>query len=271
MCNLKDKILTEWECEGKKKMTSHSLFKFQTQEPRTGATTAQDDDKKLGRKVSRNSWFSIINKFHINWNHLAIRASKTTENLCSKLLADFLLWLTLQPWRWIRYIQPKCRLTFTELQGVISHKTEFFIITLWEPEEPEEATVVSLNEKTVSRADNPLGFLSYFAFHARRTVWDQPAVFLRMLAAVSFPCSFDGWKNVCSILWQVHNSSLFLYSAPSDGFLGGAQSHNLNTSHCSSGSVQRCGSCLAICNRKEVTKYVSEFHLPAVRNLGWTV
>jgi hypothetical protein len=37
---------------------------------------------------------------------------------------------------------------------------------------PAEGTVVSLNEKTVSRADNPLGFLSYFSFHARHKVWD---------------------------------------------------------------------------------------------------
>jgi hypothetical protein len=48
----------------------------------------------------------------------------------------FLIWLTLQPWSWRRYVPLKCQLTFTRLQGVISHKTELFIATAVRTSDP---------------------------------------------------------------------------------------------------------------------------------------
>jgi hypothetical protein len=42
------------------------------------------------------------------------------------LLAGFLLSLFLQPWRWIRYVLPKHRLTLNGLHGVISQKMILF-------------------------------------------------------------------------------------------------------------------------------------------------
>jgi hypothetical protein len=34
----------------------------------------------------------------------------------------FLIWLTPGSWRWRRYVPPKCQMTFTGLQGVVSQK-----------------------------------------------------------------------------------------------------------------------------------------------------
>jgi hypothetical protein len=39
----------------------------------------------------------------------------------------FLVWLIILPWRWRQYVHPKLRLTFNELHGAISQKTELFI------------------------------------------------------------------------------------------------------------------------------------------------
>jgi hypothetical protein len=41
------------------------------------------------------------------------------------------VWLILLSWRWSRYVPPKHRLTFTGLHGVISQKTELFIMLLF--------------------------------------------------------------------------------------------------------------------------------------------
>jgi hypothetical protein len=41
----------------------------------------------------------------------------------------FLAWITLQPWRRKRHVRPKRRSTFNVLHGVISQKTELFILT----------------------------------------------------------------------------------------------------------------------------------------------
>jgi hypothetical protein len=50
-----------------------------------------------------------------------------------KLPHDFTHWFNarfiLRPWRWRRYIPPKCRLTFNGLHGVISQKMALFITT----------------------------------------------------------------------------------------------------------------------------------------------
>jgi hypothetical protein len=44
-------------------------------------------------------------------------------------LAVFLLNLFIRPWRWRRYVPPKCRLRPNRLHGVISQKKILFIIT----------------------------------------------------------------------------------------------------------------------------------------------
>jgi hypothetical protein len=41
----------------------------------------------------------------------------------------FFAWCTLQPWRWRWHVPLKCWLTFNRLHGIISQKTELFIIT----------------------------------------------------------------------------------------------------------------------------------------------
>jgi hypothetical protein len=49
---------------------------------------------------------------------------------------SFLAWLILRTWRWRRYVQPKCWLTFNGLHSAVSQKTEFFItaaVRTWSP------------------------------------------------------------------------------------------------------------------------------------------
>jgi hypothetical protein len=43
----------------------------------------------------------------------------------------FLAWFILRSWQWRRQIRPKRQLTFNELHGVISQKTEYFILIQW--------------------------------------------------------------------------------------------------------------------------------------------
>jgi hypothetical protein len=49
------------------------------------------------------------------------------QELCLPSASCWLLsWLTLLPWRWRRYVPPKCRLNFTRLHGVISQNIKLF-------------------------------------------------------------------------------------------------------------------------------------------------
>jgi hypothetical protein len=61
------------------------------------------------------------------WNHWAItRPASELEHL----LSCWYLARLIRPWRWRRYISPKCQLTFSGLHGVTSQKTELFICIL---------------------------------------------------------------------------------------------------------------------------------------------
>jgi hypothetical protein len=62
--------------------------------------------------------------------HRSDRRFKKLFSLCLLLASRrFLSWLVFQPWRWKRNVPPKSRLSFNELRGVISQKTEFYIPT----------------------------------------------------------------------------------------------------------------------------------------------
>jgi hypothetical protein len=55
-----------------------------------------------------------------------VSSANSASNVLSRwFLAQFIL----RPWRWRRYVPPKCRLTFNELHDIISQKTVLFITT----------------------------------------------------------------------------------------------------------------------------------------------
>jgi hypothetical protein len=58
----------------------------------------------------------------------AVSKNKTRDRACH-LLSRWFLSRLIRPWRWRRYVPPKCRLTFSGLHGVISQKTVLFITT----------------------------------------------------------------------------------------------------------------------------------------------
>jgi hypothetical protein len=72
-------------------------------------------------RVTRSLWFLIHYPSYSYSTHKS--PLLYTETHCCKYLClmpascSFLAWLTLQPWRWKRYVSLKRRLTFTGLRG----------------------------------------------------------------------------------------------------------------------------------------------------------
>jgi transposase len=62
--------------------------------------------------------------------HLHLEGWRISQarNHCESASCWFLAWLILQSWRWRQYVPPKHSLTLNVLHGVISQKTETFII-----------------------------------------------------------------------------------------------------------------------------------------------
>jgi hypothetical protein len=74
-------------------------------------------------------WFEENSTF---WRNMSLSSSSEKCNPNKKPAINLLLlvfsWLTLWPWRWRRYVSPKCR-TFSEIHGFANQKTLLFFVT----------------------------------------------------------------------------------------------------------------------------------------------
>jgi hypothetical protein len=77
----------------------------------------------------------------------------------------FLAWLILRPWWWRWHAPPKRRLTFSGLHGVMTQKTELFIITAVRTSDPTRRYISQGRTLHNHRCEN---LRSYTALYPRR-------------------------------------------------------------------------------------------------------